>query len=96
MESIVTAHPEWNGLHLAEALLRAGEESLDRALHGDARSRDAALDLLAADAFVTYAFEAASDEPDTMIDRANDAMRRISTLLAAEHTEHAEPAEHQR
>ena len=42
--------------------------------------REAALDLLAADALVTYAFEAASTEPYTLDERAGAAMRAIATL----------------
>jgi hypothetical protein len=47
---------------------------------GDARA--AALDLLAADACVTWALEAAADEPGTLAQRAEDAMRRITQLAA--------------
>jgi hypothetical protein len=43
-------------------------------------TRDRALDLLAADALVTYAFEAASERPDEVPERAARAMARISEL----------------
>jgi hypothetical protein len=68
---------------MAEALLRAGERLLAEVIaprSGDARA--AALDLLAADACVTWAFEAGADEPGTLAARAEDAMQRIA--LAAE------------
>jgi hypothetical protein len=69
---------------VAEALMRAGEQLLAAAVtprNGDARS--AALDLLAADACVTWAFEAGADEPGTLAARAEDAMRRIASVAAA-------------
>lgn len=40
--------------------------------------RESALDLLTVDALVTYAFEAASDEPDSLAARASDAMTRLA------------------
>jgi hypothetical protein len=45
-------------------------------------SRDQALDLLVVDALVTYAFEAASDDPESLGARAHDAMRRLAALVA--------------
>lgn len=47
-----------------EALTRSGIESLDRARAVPGRVRDSALHLLRADALLTYACEAALDEPD--------------------------------
>jgi hypothetical protein len=71
---------------------RAGEASLAyvdaaaallaRLLDGGCTSRETALDLLTADALVTYAFEAASEDPDALDARARDAMTRISALAA--------------
>ena len=43
---------------LPEHLARLGLETLERVVAGDRAGGDVALDLLAADAFVTYAFEA--------------------------------------
>jgi hypothetical protein len=63
---------------LPEELVAVGILSLGRVLDAGAASRDSALDLLSSDAFVTYAFEAAADEPATVAERAGDAMRRIS------------------
>jgi hypothetical protein len=42
--------------------------------------RAAALDLLAADALATYAFEAAADDPDAIPARARAAMARLSSF----------------
>jgi uncharacterized membrane protein len=46
----------------------------------NATSRESALDLLAADALVTYAFEAATVRPADLERRARDAMARISAV----------------
>lgn len=44
--------------------------------------RESALDLLTVDALVTYAFEAASERPTTLGDRAHDAMRRLADVAS--------------
>lgn len=63
-----------------EVLLRAGEAVLGRLLHEGASTRESALDLLAADALVTYAFEAASAQPATLEVRAGRAMAEIARV----------------
>ena len=68
----------------AEACLAAGERVVRTLLTENATSRESALDLLAADALVTYAFEAATERPDSLIPRAAAAMVRIAAL-APEH-----------
>lgn len=70
----------------AELYLRAGEELLGELLRDGCSSRDSALDLLTADALVTYAFEAASLEPELLDARARSAMRRIAALAAERST----------
>lgn len=66
---------------VAEALLRAGEVLLDAVLRAaSGEGRGVALDLLAADACVTWAFEAAADAPGTLGARAEAAMRRIAEV----------------
>jgi hypothetical protein len=67
----------------ADRYLGIAERVLGRLLQNGCLARDAALDLLAADALVTYAFEAASSEPEALAERAAAAMRRISALGAA-------------
>jgi hypothetical protein len=80
---VLNADAVAQALPVAEALLRAGEQLLaDVVALREGEAREAALDLLAADACVTWAFEAAADEPGTLAARAEDAMRRIA--LAAE------------
>jgi hypothetical protein len=64
----------------AELCLAAGERLVTTVLHDDDGSRDNALDLLAADALVTYAFEAASATPDDLSALAARAMERIAAL----------------
>ena len=63
----------------AEVCLAAGERLLSTVLREDEASRDYALDLLAADALVTYAFEAASADPASLSARAAEAMRSIAS-----------------
>lgn len=64
-------------------LLAAGERLVGSLLEEDATSRGSALDLLAADALVTYAFEAASERPAELAGRAATAMSRIAALGSA-------------
>ena len=64
----------------AMVCLRAGEQLASELLVENATSRDSALDLLAADALVTYAFEAASEEPGELAARSRAAMARIAAL----------------
>ena len=64
----------------ARACVAAGEAVLGAVLAADARSRDTALDLLAADALVTLAFELAAGDPAALEATADDALRRIAAL----------------
>jgi hypothetical protein len=68
----------------AEVCLRAAERLVAELLRGDCASRESALDLLAADALVTYAFEAAAETPGTLATTASAAMQRIASLDAAQ------------
>lgn len=68
---------------VAERLLRAGERLVQSLLGENATSRGSAIDLLAADALVTYAFEAASERPGDLSKRAAAAMVRIAALGGA-------------
>lgn len=69
--------PAGDGAH-AE-LLATGREMLGELLARGSTARDTALDLLTADALVTYAFECAADEPASLDARAAAAMRAITT-----------------
>lgn len=61
--------------------LAAGEGLLASLLDRERASRADALDLLTADALVTYALEAAADQPETLDARTTEAMRRLSGTL---------------
>lgn len=61
---------------LPQALLAAAE-SLLRGMNGES---DKAIDLLAADALITYALEAASEAGGSVEQVATMAMRRISAI----------------
>lgn len=75
---IFAAHPAWDDLPLPEAFREAGEILLKGVLTaGPDVARASALDLLAADACVTWAFEAAAEDPASLGARADEAMRRI-------------------
>lgn len=63
-----------------EACLDAGERLLDELLATGSTTRGSALDLLAVDALVTYAFQAAADAPERLEARAARAMARIAAL----------------
>ena len=67
-----------------EEFLAAGELLVSSLLRGDRTSRDSALDLLTADALVTYAFEAAGAHPGDIDAHAGDAMARIASLADLE------------
>ena len=63
------------------ALLDAGRRLLATILESGSTRRDAALDLLTADALVTYAFEAAAGDPGSLDARAAAAMRAIAAVV---------------
>ncbi|HVE78192.1 MAG TPA: hypothetical protein VNA89_05005 [Gemmatimonadaceae bacterium] len=65
---------------LPERCLAAGERLLGELLARGATDREGALDLLCADALVTYAFEAASADPGRLEERAETAMERIAAI----------------
>ena len=60
----------------------AAAELLRELLTRSATGRESALELLAVDALVTYAFEAAADNPSSLTSTAHAAMARLS--LAAQ------------
>ena len=63
-----------------EALLASGTALLERLLGDGDEGRGTALDLLAADALVTYAFEAAAEDATTLASRADAALARLAAL----------------
>ena len=67
-------------LEIHMTCLTAASASLRPLLAHESAGREAALDLQAAAALVTYAFEAASTEPNTLDECAGAAMRAIVAL----------------
>jgi hypothetical protein len=65
---------------IADRLVDSSEAAMRRLLGDGCLTRESALDLLAVDALVTYAFEAAADEPAAIEDRAQRALARIAAL----------------
>ncbi|MBA3890592.1 MAG: hypothetical protein H0X64_08675 [Gemmatimonadaceae bacterium] len=63
-----------------EECVAAAERVVAELLSHDRTGRDSALALLAADALVTFAFEAAADAPARLEARANAAMQALATL----------------
>jgi hypothetical protein len=65
---------------LASVIVYAAREQLSVVLRAEPMTRAQALDLLAADAFATYAFEAAADDPSSLTERADAAMEMFAAL----------------
>jgi hypothetical protein len=82
VQELLAGHGEWAALARPEAFVAASEALLRRVLEHGAVARASALDLLAADACVTWAFEAAADEPATIAERAERAASGIAAVAA--------------
>jgi hypothetical protein len=80
VNDLLDSHPEWGSLSRVDAFIAASELLLRRVLEGGAVARAKALDLLAADACVTWAFEAAADDPGMIANRAERATRGIAAI----------------
>lgn len=78
---VVAAHPEWEQMSKAHALLKASQSLLRDVLAAEPKDREAALALLAADACITYAFEAAAETPSELAAFADESMRDIAGLV---------------
>ncbi len=70
------------GDRVPEACLDAGEQLLGELLSSGATTRSSAVNLLAIDALMTYAFQSAADEPERLEARAARAMIRIAEFAA--------------
>ena len=64
----------------ADALVDSSVAAMRQLLVDGCLTRESGLDLLAVDALVTYAFEAAADEPVELEERAERALARIAAL----------------
>lgn len=69
---------------VTEGCLDAATRLLEPLLRQERAGRESALDLLAADALVTYAFEAATESFDTIDATTGDAMLRLARLAGPE------------
>ena len=70
-------------VQVPDVCVEAGERLLGTLLASGSTARGSALDLLAVDALVTYAFQAAADVPGELETRAARAMARIAALPGA-------------
>ena len=73
------AIPDQHG-ETPEQLLAAAEAALERLARVGTDDRATALDLLAVDALVTYAFELASQSPEAIPGLSARAMSRLSAV----------------
>jgi hypothetical protein len=69
---------------VSDRCIDVAERIVAQLLHDGRTGRDSAEDLLTADALVTYAFEAASDDPTRLAERAHEAMVRFARLGAGD------------
>ncbi len=63
-----------------DVLLQAAARVLEDLVRHPCMQRDQAMDLLTADALVTYAFEAAAEAPEQLEARATAALARLAAL----------------
>ena len=63
-----------------DRLLDAAEQTVAALLREGRTGRESAGDLLAADALVTYALEAAGSDPSGVVEQAQGAMQRLGGL----------------
>ena len=80
LRAALEALPASGEAAVADRCLEAGERVLASLLERGCGARDAALDLLAVDALVTYAFEAASETEAPLEERAASAMARLAAV----------------
>jgi hypothetical protein len=78
LDHVLAARRDDDASRASDHLLDAADELLRDLLHRPTAGRESALDLLTVDALVTYAFEAAGDDPDTVGERAAHAMHRLA------------------
>ena len=86
VREVLAAHSHWQGLPAAESLVSVADELLRGVLaqrEGNGAPRDQALDLLAADACVTWAFEAAAGQPGSLGAHASATMERLAAAVVS-------------
>ncbi|MBC8089290.1 MAG: hypothetical protein H7Z40_18655 [Phycisphaerae bacterium] len=80
LERLLTLHSARPVADVTEVCLETGERLLKELMSSGSTERATALTLLAVDALVTYAFEAASNDAGRIESRAANAMQRIAAL----------------
>jgi hypothetical protein len=80
LRTVLGARLDESAAHAHEAAIDTAESLLSELLALECAMRDRALDLLAVDALVTYAFEAAAEDPDSLAQRATATMASIAAL----------------
>jgi hypothetical protein len=80
IEAALAEHLDAPRTEVADRCIDAAEALLRDLLARPSAGRDSALDLLTVDALVTYAFEAAAEDPSTLDERARDAARRLAAV----------------
>jgi len=78
VETVLAERCDLDAAGTTEHCLDTAERLLRELLTRPSVGREAALDLLTVDALVTYAFEAASDTPSSLENRATVAMARLA------------------
>jgi len=71
-----------SGVRHHDTVFQALLSGAEAVLRGLPAGRGAAIDLLAADALISYAFEAATDDCDRLGANAEEAMHRIATIAS--------------
>lgn len=77
METLLGPAADHDGADLFTVLMDASARTLGDVIASPTAGRETALDLLAADAFATYAFEVSATSPDRLTTHARRALRRL-------------------
>ena len=83
IESALGSRADLDQSDAAVHCVDAAESLLRDLMARPSAGREAALDLLAVDALVTYAFEAWSENPDVLPGRAAEVMTRLAATVGA-------------
>lgn len=82
LEAVLDHEQKGEEMDIVITALTAATNLLEEIVSRPAAGRECALDLLTADALVTYAFEAASDDPEGLASRAATALRQFAAVGA--------------
>ena len=83
LDAALAAQREISGMSLSEVFAAAATGILRELIAGGVTERAIAIDLLAADALITYALEAAAEECDGFVTRADDMIAQLSEVQSA-------------